>query len=334
MKDIKKTDNFNDKEWAELASLLSDENSNESTLLNQFSAEDTFNTAKQWKELRQLGSKKEINIDEAWNKVNSRMLDINPTIRKTRIQISVFTNPFLKVAALILAILCLGTAILYMSNPDFLSNKILVATSTDQKNVKVALPDGSIIYLNRNSEFIYRSNFGKRSRNVKLTGEAFFEISPDNLKPFIIDAGNAKVKVVGTTFNVITKNSESAVEVYVKTGHVMLSDNSGARSILLDPEYVGVIESKKTKKSINNNPNYLSWNTGLLKYDGQKLGIVLHDLKRVYNMDIVADDPSILENTWTSPIDNQSQETIIRLICASFNLSYSKDGSVYHLAKK
>ena len=51
-------------------------------------------------------------------------------------------------------------------------------------------------------------------------------------------------------------------------------------------------------------------------------------------MDIVADDPAILENTWTSPIDNQSQETIIRLICASFNLSYSKDGDVYHLAKK
>ena len=52
------------------------------------------------------------------------MLDINPAIRKTRIQISVFTNPFLKVAALVLAILCLGTAILYISNPDFLSNKI------------------------------------------------------------------------------------------------------------------------------------------------------------------------------------------------------------------
>jgi len=78
----------------------------------------------------------------------------------------------------------------------------------------------------------------------------------------------------------------------------------------------------------------LSWNTGLLVYDGQKLDIVLKDLRRVYNMEIVADDPDILENTWTSPIDNQSQDTIIRLICASFNLSYTKDGSIYHLVKK
>jgi hypothetical protein len=51
-------------------------------------------------------------------------------------------------------------------------------------------------------------------------------------------------------------------------------------------------------------------------------------------MDIVADDPEIITNTWTSPIDNQTQETIIRLICASFNLSYTKEGTVYHLAKK
>jgi hypothetical protein len=51
-------------------------------------------------------------------------------------------------------------------------------------------------------------------------------------------------------------------------------------------------------------------------------------------MNIVADDPEILKETWTSPIDNQSNETIIRLICGSFNLSYSKEGDVFHLAKK
>ena len=79
----------------------------------------------------------------------------------------------------------------------------------------------------------------------------------------------------------------------------------------------------------------MSWNTGLLEFNGQKLDIVFSDLKRVYNMDIVADDPEIMDYPWTFPtIDNQSQDMIIRLICASFNLSYSKEGSVYHLVKK
>ena len=177
-------------------------------------------------------------------------------------------------------------------------------------------------------------SFGKTGRNVTLTGEAYFEISNDALNPFVIDAGNTKVEVVGTSFNVITKNRESATEVFVKTGKVILSDNSGSKSLALDPGFVGTLDSKVSVKTLNKNPNYLAWNTGLLVYNGQKLDIVFKDLKRVYNMDIVAADPDILENTWTSPIDNQPQETIIRLICASFNLNFTKDGSVYHLGKK
>jgi ferric-dicitrate binding protein FerR (iron transport regulator) len=97
---------------------------------------------------------------------------------------------------------------------------------------------------------------------------------------------------------------------------------------------VGKIDSKISDKSLNNDPNYLAWNTGMLIYDGQTLDIVFRDLKRVYNLDIVADDPSILDEIWTAPINNQAQETIIRLICYSFNLGYKKDGNVYHLSKK
>jgi ferric-dicitrate binding protein FerR (iron transport regulator) len=196
------------------------------------------------------------------------------------------------------------------------------------------LEDGSRIFLNRNSELRYKKNFGKKERNVILKGEAFFDIAHDASKPFTIDAGNASVKVLGTSFNVITTNQYSEVEVFVKTGKVMLSDPEKSRSLELDPGFIGKIDGEKAEKSINTNPNYLSWNTGLLVYNGQKLETVFKDLKRVYNMDIVADDKSILENRWTSPIDNLNEETIIRLICASFNLGYVKDGKEYHLVKK
>ncbi|MBK7131283.1 MAG: FecR domain-containing protein [Bacteroidales bacterium] len=112
----------------------------------------------------------------------------------------------------------------------------------------ISLPDGSKISLNRNSQLTYRENFGKKNRNVKLTGEAFFEIAPDASKPFIIDAGKADVRVVGTSFNVITNNTESEVEVYVKTGKVILSDKSGSQSIALEPGFVGKMDSKTSGK--------------------------------------------------------------------------------------
>ena len=331
---MKKIERFTDKEWEELASALSDEKSENIDLLNRFLAGDTNNIGKQWKDLKNMNSKEEINVDNAWNKVYSRLNENDLIISESPAR-TIFMRPVLmRVAAVALILLSLGSAAIYMNSSGYLSKKITVAAGNDQKNIMVALSDGSKIYLNRNSKFSYRSNFGKHGRDVKLSGEAFFEISPDVSKPFIIDAGKAKVKVVGTSFNVITNNMESAVEVFVKTGKVLVSDSSGSQTIQLDPGFVGTMNSKTSGKAVNSNPNYLSWNTGLLVYNGQKLDVVFKDLKRVYNMDIVADDPLILENPWHSPIDNLPQETIIRLICASFNLSYTKDGNVYHLSKK
>jgi ferric-dicitrate binding protein FerR (iron transport regulator) len=290
---------------------------------------------REWEELAPgLPDKKEIDVDKAWNKVWSRVNESGTVITRDPDGLIFIRSNFMKIAAALLILIGLGTAAIYLGKTDSLSKKIIVATSDDQKNYKVSLPDGSLISLNRNTEITYRANFGKRSREVALYGEAFFEIAADAAKPFTIDAGKASVKVIGTSFNVITDNIDSEVEVFVRTGKVMLSDNSGKRDLMLEPGFIGTMDSKHAEKTLNKDPNYLAWNTGMLDYDGQTLDVVFKDLKKVYNMEIIPEDPSILSNTWTSPIDIQSRDTIIRLICTSFNLSYSKDGNVYHLTKK
>jgi len=331
---MKKTESFTDKEWEELASILSGEKSEQNDLFDRFMAVDENNSGKMWKEMKNMNNKEEINVDKAWNKVHSRLIENGLDVSGNVLRISFTRTTLFRIAAAALLLIGLGTAALYMSDSGYLSKKNTVIAAVDQKNVLVSLPDGSKVYLNRNSEFSYRKNFGKHGRDVKLTGEAFFEIAPDASKPFIIDAGQAKVKVIGTTFNVITNNKESAVEVYVKTGKVLVSDNSGSNTLQLDPGFVGTMSSKASAKTLNTNQNYIAWKTGHLEYSGEKLSVVFSDLKRVYNMDIVADDPDILENPWHSPIDNSSEETIIRIICTSFNLGYTKEGNVYHLSKK
>ena len=334
MKEMKKIGTFTDKEWEELASILSGEKGEQTDLLGQFMAGDTNNSGKKWKDLKNMNSQEKIDVEKAWNNVHSRLIENGLKISESPVRIRFMRTTMLRIAAVALVLLSLGTAAIYMNNSGFLSKKITVIAGNYEKNIRVSLPDGSKIYLNRSSELSYRKNFGKHGRDVKLAGEAFFEISPDKSKPFIIDAGNAKVKVLGTSFNVITNNRESAVEVFVKTGKVLVSDNSGSQTLQLDPGYVGTVSSRAAVKTVNNNPNYLAWKTGELVYSGQKLSVVFSDLKRVYNMDIVADDSLILDNPWRSPIVNTDEETIINLICRSFNLGYTKDGNVYHLSKK
>ena len=334
MKKIKNPEKYSDSEWEELASSLSEEKSSESELFMQFTSEDTLNTGKLWKEIKKRSGDKQIDIDKAWNKLYPRLHETGTSLEKSKSGTIFIRSNFLKIAAAVLTLVVLGVTALYLGKTDYFSKKIVVATDINQKNLEVTLPDGSTVVLNRNTELSYSSNFGKSGRQVALSGEAFFNITSDAGNPFTVDAGSAQVKALGTSFNVITNNTTSAVEVYVKTGQVMLSDNSGDQTLVIDPGYVGIIDSKHTTMTLNDNPNYMALNTGFLKYDGQTLDIVFRDLKRVYNMEIIADDPAILNETWTSPIDNQPQDTIIRLICASFNLSYSKDGNIYHLFKK
>jgi len=332
MKKKMNTEKLTDREWEELASALSGEKGNWSELAGRFEAEDELKTGKLWNMLGNTDDNREINVDNAWNRISTRIAESGDPMQKAPARMIIFRPQFMRVAAIVLVVLSLGIASVYVGTRN---KMIVVATSDTQKNVEVNLPDGSTVILNRNTKLSYRANFGKAERMVTLSGEAFFEIAPDPENPFTVDAGKASVKVVGTSFNIITNNPDSAVEVYVETGKVMLSDNSSARSIMLHPGYVGTMDTEVSGKAVNENPNYMSWKTGVLVYNGQTLDVVFRDLKRIYDMDIVADDPDISQLPWVSPpIDNQNQETIILLICRSFTLSYTKDGNVYHLSKK
>lgn len=328
---MNKKGTLTDKEWEELASIFSGER--EENYPGPVNG-DIHETGNQWKKLRNMGNEKPIDVDKAWNNVYSRLLGYNRQDSEKPVASLFRRSTFLRVAASILVILGIGAISVFVNRSGYFSNEISVVAGNDQINLQINMPDGSAVFLNRNSELRYRSDFGRFSRNVKLEGEAFFEISPGKEKPFTIDAGKAIVKVVGTSFNVLTENEDSEVEVFVKTGKVLLLKKSGDESLELDPGFIGKTESGNIEKTVNNDPNYLAWNTGKLVYKGVKLGIVFHDLKKFYNMEVVADDPSILDLPWTSPIDYESQDKIILLICRSFGLSYTKVGDVYHLSEK
>lgn len=334
MKEINNTGKYTDRDWEELAAHLSGERTGNTELLSQFAEEDKHNTVLYWNELREMDKEKEINVDQAWNKLYSRLKDNGLISEQPAITRRFFTPSLYRVAAGLLLLLGIGSALLYMNNKNLFGSKIVVATTEDQKNLEVMLPDGSTIFLNRNTRITYPRNFAEGERSVALSGEAYFEIARDEARPFTVEAGKARVRVLGTSFNVRASDQDSPVEVFVRTGKVTVTGITESNELVLDPGYIGTVYPDRAEKSVNTDPNYMSWNTGLLVYDGQTLDIVFRDLKKVYNMDIVADDPGILSHTWTSPIDNQPQETIIRLICASFNLGFAKDGDVYHLKRK
>lgn len=97
--------------------------------------------------------------------------------------------------------------------------KSLVNIHTTASTLKQELPDGSVVTLNKNSQL--SADFSGQTRAVDLKGEAFFKVEPDSEKPFVIKVNNIMVKVVGTSFNVKSRNGHT--QVIVETGIVKVS---------------------------------------------------------------------------------------------------------------
>ena len=93
------------------------------------------------------------------------------------------------------------------------------------------LPDGSFVTLNKNSSIHYPKKFPGRKRNIELKGEAFFTVTPDKEKPFVISVNDVTVTVVGTSFNI--KSVSGKTQVVVESGIVQVTKNN--KTIELKP---------------------------------------------------------------------------------------------------
>lgn len=157
---------------------------------------------------------------------------------------------WLKVAAsLIFIVACAWIWFARFSNP--------MVHFESQAAVKIdTLSDGTIVTLNKNTRFDYPEKFTGNNRLVNLVGgEAFFKVAHDKAKPFIITSGKALIKVVGTSFNVKSKNGK--VEIIVETGLVQVTNSVNNLMIILKPGEVALFDRQTGKFSKQHNPDNL-----------------------------------------------------------------------------
>ena len=209
------------------------------------------NYVKTWKLFNQTELTNEINIDAEWNHLKrlTRISDKKLTGFKPAI--------FMRYAAAIIIIVSITTLayIFTLKTPQ----KELVAKIQMIENT---LPDGSVVSLNSGSKLTYPETFRSDKRKVSLSGEAFFEVTSNPLQPFIIDAGNVIIEVVGTSFYVRSIPGEINVEVIVKTGKVAVytKNNPSQKKLLIQGEH-GIFNFNETniEKLPENNENYIGW---------------------------------------------------------------------------
>ena len=324
-------DKYNERDWEEIASYLSGESSDKSEVVQSFITNRGHEIENYWKMIDDSRGDNKVNVDKAWEVLFSRLNDdklvANDEVRKP------VWGQLLRVAALIIVLAATTLTLRFFLSEDKGVNLTAVATTVSEKNKLVHLPDGSSITLNRNSELTFPDKFDSDIRKVELRGEAFFDIKSDPSRPFIVDAGRAQVKVLGTSFNVITNNSNSETEVFVASGKVLLCNSEGDCDLTLEPGYIGTLNGSNPIRRANDNPNYMSWNTDILTYDGDRLEQVLIDLKRTHDIIVEVETDSILDKRITTVFKNNSPEVIIESICTTFSLTFENKEGIYYLSK-
>jgi transmembrane sensor len=231
-------------------------------------------------------------------------------------------------------IMRIAAIILIIVIPSFFIFRNLIRPEQKQLNANLSikegkLPDGTSVTLNKGAILEYPSSFKKNKRNIKLNGEAWFEVRHDDAKPFIVTSHNVRVEVLGTSFYVNTNAANNTMEVILNSGSVAIYfDDHKENSLFLSPgEKAKIIPGQeKMEKDINTDPNYRSWMTQRFIYANTPLVTIVADLNKVYHANLHI-NPAISYCLVTATFDHQSVESILHVLQATLDLTISTHGT-------
>lgn len=237
----------------------------------------------------------------------------------------------LKYAAIILLAIGVGFAVWFQNQT--LSNSTQVAliekvTSRGQKT-QLMLSDGSKVHMNAESHLIYDEGFGKTNRDVKLVGEAYFEVAKNEELPFNVTANNTITTALGTAFNIsayeestVTAISLTEGKVSIKPAHAHIDE---LEPVILSPgqEFqVGLDPSAGLVRAFDEDL-VVSWKNNVLLFDNTNMTEMIANLERWYNVKVIVLEPSKMSGVRASgKFENESLQNVLRVLSYSLQFDY------------
>ncbi len=199
---------------------------------------------------------------------------------------------------------------------------------------KVILPDGTLVWLKDSSSLQYPSRFTGKLREVKLTGEAFFEVAKNPEQPFIIHSGSMTTKVLGTSFNI--RNRAKKTEVVVFTGKVILSSPQGQVTVLPAQKAVYQQQNQAFKPEIiqTSEPEKLTYIQGTeypMQFEDVPMSDVFSRIEKKFNVQINSDIKTINHCLLRADLTDQSLENTVSVLTQTFGGTYVIKGSTVEL---
>jgi len=193
------------------------------------------------------------------------------------------------------------------------------------QRINLILADNTNVWLNANSIFRYPTAFAKKERTVYLEGEAYFEVSKNKEKPFIVKTNEGDINVTGTSFNVKVCSEHQIFETSLFEGSVDIYDNH-RKKVSLKPNQRSVFENGQLVVSQITDYDQFLWRKGLIAFDNKSLVDILETLSAYFDVQIRIEAQSLPEHTYTGKFrQSDGIDYALRVLQKSIRFSYEKD---------
>ncbi|NJN25102.1 MAG: FecR family protein [Cyclobacteriaceae bacterium] len=267
----------------------------------------------------------------SWEKLSHRIdFSDHPLIEEYKKDPFRFRSLFKYAAAIALAISTFYIIAYFNASPE-----TTVATSQNEWVIKnnpagqksgINLPDGSVCWLNSESEIRYLSNFTDSARDIYLVGEAYFEVAKDKSKPFKVSTASMEVVALGTVFNISSFPEDLAETVALVEGKIAV-EYKGEHVEVMPGESVKFDKTRETlEKATIDVQETIAWKNGTLQFNEETYETIFSKLERWYgvNITISGDMPSRLR--YKSKFKDESLENVLESIRYGHDFQYELNG--------
>jgi len=282
-----------------------------------------LNSLKAWESIPLLQEMEQFNSFEALKKIQHRV-GSSGSAKLSRVL-------KLLAAIFVLPLLCYSGYVTLQnySLKNKMEQQVVMQTITSRQGMvsQFQLADGTKVWLNSGSEIEFPSFFTGDFREVKLTGEAYFEVAKNRNQPFRVNANELQVEVLGTSFDVASYGDEKFSEVILVEGSVNLAAKEADKifvSRTLQPGQRGVYNEstgniRTEEVSVD---KYISWRDGNLIFRDDKMAEVVKRLSRWFNVEIIIIDPEIKSYIYKATFRNENLVQVLNLLKISAPIDF------------
>ncbi len=188
------------------------------------------------------------------------------------------------------------------------------------KTFSMELEDGTIVHLNSDTELEFPLSFlNSNERKVRLKGEAYFEVSKNKSKPFIVESLETRVRVYGTSFNISNYESSIRSEIVLVEGEVGVFNINEESEVVLKPDQLYSLDRDdgKYEVSLIDVNEKISWREGYIVFNGISLSEAKNEIERIFNVSVIMLNEDSKSKKFSGKIRTKSIEELLAIFNAT-----------------